>query len=215
MATKKLKQPKQPTPPLEGIDDDTSILAIELLEEEMLSSDLITTGSVVGDTVAMPAEKVKRPQAYVNNKALLEEFDISIKQDQMTPKLAKMVMMICQRYARKVNFSSYTYNEDMQGFAMMNLVKSWRSFNPEKSQNPFAYFTTCVTNSFLQYLNHERKHRNIRDALLVDNGLDPSYTFTEAYNTSESQSEVVSQQPEPPTLNDVVVKKPKKTKTIK
>jgi DNA-directed RNA polymerase specialized sigma24 family protein len=184
---------------------------------EVIASDYLTPSLAVGDTVTVAAVKIKKPQAYVNNKALLEEFDISIKQDAMTPKLAKMVMMICQRYARKVNFASYTYNEDMQGFAMMNLVKSWRGFNPQKSQNPFAYFTTCVTNSFLQYLNHERKHRNIRDALLVDNGLDPSYTFTEAYNTPEPPD--VS--PQTPPEVDVTTngttkpKKPKKASSTK
>ena len=68
----------------------------------------------------------------------------------------------------------------------MNLVKSWKSFNPEKSQNPFAYFTSCIHNSFLQYLNQERKHRNIRDALLIEHGLDPSYTYTGSYQYTDN-----------------------------
>lgn len=206
MATKRTPKIILPT------EAELEAISQEVAEELLTSDDILPTTHVsVGDTVAMPAVKVKRPQAYVNNKALLEEFDISIKQDQMTPKLAKMVMMICQRYARKVNFASYTYNEDMQGFAMMNLVKSWRGFNPLKSQNPFAYFTTCVTNSFLQYLNHERKHRNIRDALLVDNGLDPSYTFTEAYNAPESSDGTQSPATSDVTTDGPPTKKSKKT----
>ena len=144
-------------------------------------------------------ELEKKPVTeYVNNKGLLEEFKISKARGEMTPALAKMLMLICERYARKGSYVSYTYNEDMQAFALMNLVKSWKSFNPEKSNNPFAYFTSCITNSFLQYLNQERRHRNIRDALLVENGLDPSYTFTESYNTTESptwSSDSVTAQP--------------------
>jgi DNA-directed RNA polymerase specialized sigma subunit len=134
----------------------------------------------------------KKPTEYVNNKLLLEEFLKSREKGEMTRKLAEMLMLICERYARKGKYSSYTYNEDMQAFAIMNLVKSWKSFNPDKSSNPFAYFTSCITNSYLQYLNHERKHRNIRDALLVENGLDPSYTFTENYNTENPHLSAVA-----------------------
>ncbi len=123
----------------------------------------------------------KTPTEYVNNKALLEEVKRSREQGRMTNGLASMLMLLCERYARKGRYASYTYNEDMQAFALANLVKSWKSFDPEKSNNPFAYFTSCVTNSFLQYLNIERRHRDLRDALLVEHGLDPSYTFTEAY----------------------------------
>lgn len=132
-----------------------------------------------------------KPGVYVTNKALLAEFKLSREKGEMTKELAKMVMLICERYARRGSYASYTYNEDLQSFALMNLVKSWKSFNPEKSQNPFAYFTSCIHNSFLQYLNQERKHRNIRDALLVENGLDPSYTYSGAYqyNATDSQSD--------------------------
>lgn len=118
---------------------------------------------------------------YVTNKALLAEVKRSHEKGDMTRELAEMIMLITERYARRGSYASYTYNEDMQSFAVMNLVKSWKSFKPEMSQNPFAYFTSCIHNSFLQYLNQERKHRNIRDALLIENGLDPSYTFTGAY----------------------------------
>lgn len=142
----------------------------------------------------MDADK-KLPIEYVNNKSLLEEFKICKEAGVMSNKLAKMLMMICERYGKKGSYANYTYNEDMQAFAMMNLVKSWKSFNPEKSNNPFAYFTSCVTNSFLQYLNQERRHRNIRDALLVENGMDPSYTFTETYNSASTSSDDATTRP--------------------
>jgi DNA-directed RNA polymerase specialized sigma subunit len=131
-------------------------------------------------TTATPVDK--KPVEYVNNKALLAEFIKSKERGEMTNELAKMLMLMCERYGRKTQFMMYTYIDDMKSFAMLNLVKSWKGFNPDKSNNPFAYFTTCITNSFLQYLNHEKKHRNIRDLMLVENGLDPSYTFTENYN---------------------------------
>ena len=95
----------------------------------------------------------------------------------MTDKLAHMLTMLCARYGRKGNFANYTYNEDMQAYAMMMLVRTWNSFKPEKSNNPFAFFTQCIKNSFIQFLNQERRQRDIRDVLLVDNGLTPSYTY--------------------------------------
>ena len=123
------------------------------------------------------------PKQYVNNKILMEQVLESRERGEMKNGLAKLLILMCDRIARKGNFASYTYIDDMQSFAMVNMVKAWRSFNPDKSNNPFAYFTSCIGNSYKQYLNHERKHRNIRDALLVENGLDPSYTFTESYNS--------------------------------
>ena len=130
---------------------------------------------------------MSEPKQYVKNKDLLEEVIACRKVGKMSDRLAKMLMLICERYARKGIFVSYTYNEDMQMFAMMNLVRSWASFNPEKSDNPFAYYTSCIKNSFRQYLNHEKSHRKIRDALLMENGMDPSHTFTEEYNAGYVQ----------------------------
>lgn len=95
----------------------------------------------------------------------------------MTDKLAHMLQTLAARYGRKGNFANYTYNEDMQAYAMLMLVKTWNSFNPEKSKNPFAFFTQCIKNSFIQFLNQEKRQRDIRDAQLVDKGLTPSYTY--------------------------------------
>jgi hypothetical protein len=49
-------------------------------------------------------------------------------------------------------------------------------FDESKSQNPFAYYTAAITNSFTRVLNIEKKMQNIRDDILEQNGLNPSYT---------------------------------------
>lgn len=126
---------------------------------------------------AAPKPKKPRKVNYLNNKDLMAEVLKSKEQDAMTDKLAHMLQTLAARYGKKGNFANYTYNEDMQAYAMLMLVKTWRSFNPEKSQNPFAFFTQCIKNSFIQYLNQERRQRDVRDVLLVDKGLSPSYTF--------------------------------------
>jgi DNA-directed RNA polymerase specialized sigma24 family protein len=114
---------------------------------------------------------------YLNNKELLAEVKKSKKKGQMSDALAKMLQLLCSKYAKKGNFVNYSYNEDMQAYAMMMLVRTWNSFNPEKSNNPFAFFTQCVKNSFIQYLNHEQRQRDVRDLLLIDSGLNPSYGY--------------------------------------
>jgi DNA-directed RNA polymerase specialized sigma subunit len=124
-------------------------------------------------------KKKARKKNYLNNKDLLAEVLLSKENDppKMTNKLAKMLQMLCARYGSRGQFAGYTYNEDMQAYAMMMLVRTWNSFNPEKSNNPFAFFTQCVKNSFIQYLNSEKRHRTIRDELMVNEGLNPSYTY--------------------------------------
>lgn len=132
---------------------------------------------------AKPAKKPRKPRKvnYLNNKDLLLELEKSREQDQMTDKLAHMLQTLAARYGKKGNYVNYSYNEDMQSFAMMGLVKTWRAFNPEKSSNPFAFFTQCIKNSFIQLLNQEAKHRTIRDEMMVDQGLDASYAYQEKH----------------------------------
>lgn len=116
---------------------------------------------------------------YLSNKELLKEVKAAKRKGEMSNQLARMLQMLCGRYAKKGNFINYTYNEDMQAYAMMMLVRTWNAFDPEKSNNPFAFFTQCIKHSFIQYLNQEKRQRNIRDLLLVDQGMNPSYNYTD------------------------------------
>ena len=114
---------------------------------------------------------------YINNKDLLIEVAKSKKQSRLTEELAKMLMMLCKRYGTKGNYVNYTYNDDMQAYAMMMICRTWHKFNVEKSNNPFAFYTQCIKHSFIQYLNQEKRQRDIRDELLVDQGMNPSYNY--------------------------------------
>lgn len=96
---------------------------------------------------------------------------------------------VCRRN-KYIYVTGNTYNDDMQGYAMMMLVKSWASFKPEKSDNPFAFYTQCIKNSFKQFLNQEKRHRTIRDALLVDSGMNPSYAYETEYKEKAAAKEV-------------------------
>lgn len=129
--------------------------------------------------VAIPSA-VPKAVAYLSNKELYAEIKRCRTGGIMSDKLARMLQLLCAKYGKKGNFAGYSYNDDMQAYAMLMLVRTWQSFNPRKSKNPFAFFTQCIKNSFIQFLNQEKRHRNIRDELLLDQGLNPSFGFSES-----------------------------------
>jgi len=97
---------------------------------------------------------------------------------QITNTLAKMYIKLCERYATRGNVRGYTYNDEMRGQAILQLTQIGLQFDESKSNNPFAYFTAAVTNSFVRIINIEKRNQVIRDDLLEINGMNPSYSRT-------------------------------------
>lgn len=95
---------------------------------------------------------------------------------QVTNKLARMYIMMCEKYAMKYNWRGYTYNDEMRNSAILQLTYVGLRFNEAKSANPFAYYTAAITNSFCRVLNSEKRNQNIRDDILEMNGLNPSWS---------------------------------------
>ena len=95
---------------------------------------------------------------------------------QATEKLARMWMKLCERYATRGNVRGYTYNDEMRGQAILQLAQIGLQFDESKSNNPFAYYTAAVTNSFVRVINIEKRNQNIRDDILEMNDMNPSYT---------------------------------------
>ncbi len=95
---------------------------------------------------------------------------------QITNKLARMYIMMCEKYAMKYNWRGYTYRDEMQNSAILQLTYVGLRFNEAKSANPFAYYTAAITNSFCRVLNSEKRNQNIRDDILEMSGLNPSWS---------------------------------------
>jgi hypothetical protein len=95
---------------------------------------------------------------------------------QMTDNLARMFLKLCERYATRGNVRGYTYNDEMKGQAILQLTQIGLQFDESKSDNPFAYYTAAVTNSFVRIINIEKRNQNIRDDILEINGMNPSWT---------------------------------------
>lgn len=116
---------------------------------------------------------------YLSNKELLIELERCNLQDRMTERFGHQMTTLAHRYSQRPEYANYSYNNDMQAFALLTVCKVWRSFDATKSQNPFAYFTQTIKHAFFQFLNSEKKVRSIRDSLLIEQGDNPSYSFSE------------------------------------
>jgi hypothetical protein len=111
---------------------------------------------------------------------------------QMTDNLARMFIKLCERYATRGNVRGYTYNDEMRGQAILQLTQIGLQFDESKSDNPFAYYTAAVTNSFVRIINIEKRNQNIRDDILEMNGMNPSWT---RQNSGSSSGPVISSSP--------------------
>ena len=136
-------------------------------------------------------------------KGTLEKGEFSKDHGEMTMKLANMFIKLCERYATRSNWRGYTYNEEMRGQALLQLSQIGLQFDESKSDNPFAYYTAAITNSFTRVLNIEKKNQSIRDDILEMNGLNPSWT--------RQNSGVDASDPDGPAK--VTTSKPKKSTT--
>lgn len=105
-----------------------------------------------------------------------ETGEFSVKHGQITDELSRMFIKLCERYATRSNWRGYSYKDEMQGNALVQLCQFGLFFNEAKSQNPFAYFTAILSNSFTGVLNTEKRMQGIRDDILEQNGMAPSWT---------------------------------------
>lgn len=108
----------------------------------------------------------------------LDNGEFCLNQGNLTDKLAMMFLKLVERYSQKGNWRGYTYLEDMKGQALMQLIDTALKFDEAKSQNPFAYYTCVVTNSFRGTLNSEDKISTIKNKLMIEGGYSPSHSFS-------------------------------------
>jgi hypothetical protein len=109
-------------------------------------------------------------------KGPLDTGEFNKEHGQMTDNLARMFLKLCERYATRGNVRGYTYNDEMRGQAILQLTQIGLQFDESKSDNPFAYYTAAVTNSFVRIINIEKRNQNIRDDILEMNGMNPSWS---------------------------------------
>lgn len=127
----------------------------------------------------------KKPRArknYVNKTDLLEalvKYSAACKEaeecgDEKPPiprYIGECIWDIANGVAKRPNFASYPFREDMVMDGVENCLQYMHNFNPEKTDNPFGYFTQIVWYAFLRRIAKEKKQMYIRykssDALLM------------------------------------------------
>jgi len=105
----------------------------------------------------------------------LSNGEFCVDHGRITNKLGTMFLKLVERYSHRANWRGYTYVDEMRGQALVQLSQIGLQFNEAKSDNPFAYYTAAVNNSFTRILNLEKRNQMIRDDILIDSGHLPSY----------------------------------------
>jgi len=123
----------------------------------------------------------KRSEHYVNNKEFLaalikhrEDIEIAEIQGKDKPRIPRYIgecfLKIATHLSFKPNFVNYMFKEDMISDGIENCVQYIHNFNPEKSQNPFAYFTQIIHYAFLRRIQKEKKQLEIKNKILEKTG---------------------------------------------
>ena len=125
--------------------------------------------------------KRKRSEHYVNNKEFLAALikyreDIAIAELKGNPKppipryIGECFLKIANHLSFKPNFVNYMFKEDMISDGIENCVQYVHNFNPEKSQNPFAYFTQIIHYAFLRRIQREKRQLEIKNKIIERSG---------------------------------------------
>ena len=133
---------------------------------------------------------------YVDNKLFLkamiewkEKCLIAEKEEKPQPSVTNYIgecfFKIATHLAYRPNFINYTYRDDMISDGIENCLQYVANFNPEKSSNPFAYFTQIIYYAFVRRIQKEKKQSHIRNKM-IENRKYESYTTMEGDNSSYS-----------------------------
>ena len=144
----------------------------------------------------------KKSEHYVNNKELLEALIVyrakvaaAAEQGKSKPRitnyLGECFLKIATHLSYKPNFVNYMFRDDMISDGIENCVQYIHNFDPEKSRNPFAYFTQIIHYAFLRRIQKEKKQLEIKTKIIEKSGFDEVMTvddgalagYSSDYNT--------------------------------
>lgn len=130
----------------------------------------------------------RKNEHYLSNREMFEELMKCQENKEISDKLGNMFTLMANRYATRPNFSSYSYLDEMIDNAIVSCCAAFMKFDSSKGSNTFAYFTSVIHNAFIHVLNRERRHQEIRDTLLIKDGMNPSHSFTERHSGDIEES---------------------------
>ena len=145
---------------------------------------------------------MKKKEHYVNNKEFLAALidyrrDVAIAKEKGEPKprvpeyIGDCFLKIATHLSYRPNFVNYMFKDDMICDGIENCLQYIDNFNPEKSQNPFAYFTQIIYFAFLRRIQREKKQLDIKTRILEKSGFDEVFsadTSAMGYDSSTMNS---------------------------
>ena len=125
--------------------------------------------------------KAKLKPHYVDNKKFLGAMiehrakvqkaeEKKRKAPEVTNYIGECFLKIANHLSYRPNFINYTYRDDMISDGIENCLQYMRNFNPEKSNNPFAYFTQIIYYAFIRRIQKEKKQQDVKAKLIASSG---------------------------------------------
>ena len=128
-------------------------------------------------------KKAKEKPHYVDNKKFLEamiehrdKIEKAEKRGRKKPEVTNYIgecfLKIANHLSYRPNFINYTFRDDMISDGIENCLQYMNNFNPEKSKNPFAYFTQIIYYAFIRRIQKEKKQMQIKSKLIANAGVE-------------------------------------------
>jgi hypothetical protein len=138
----------------------------------------------------------KKKNHYIDNQEFLsalidyrQKVMIAEKKGLSKPKVSNYIgecfLKIATHLSYRPNFINYMYKDDMICDGIENCIQYIDNFDPEKSKNPFAYFTQIVYFAFLRRIHKEKRQLDIKDKIIEKSGHDQLFTTDDDYNYSD------------------------------
>ena len=102
--------------------------------------------------------------------------------------LGKCFLDIAEHLSMRPNFSNYIYRQDMVMDAVENCVVYCRNFDPNKSKNPFSYFTQVCWYAFIRRIGKEKKQIEICDKIIAKSGFEEFFVGDQLGSSSDFNS---------------------------
>src|SRR5210317_2118129 len=127
--------------------------------------------------------KTTRKEHYVNNKEFLEAMKLYRKsvnkakkekkqKPPVTDYIGSCFLKIANHLSYRPNFINYTFRDDMISDGIENCLQYLDNFNPETSNNPFAYFTQIIYYAFIRRIQKEKKQITIKQRMIAEANYD-------------------------------------------
>ena len=128
-------------------------------------------------------KKAKEKPHYVDNKKFLEAMiehrdkcerakEKGKKKPEVTNYIGECFLKIANHLSYRPNFINYTFRDDMISDGIENCLQYMDNFNPDKSKNPFAYFTQIIYYAFIRRIQKEKKQIQIKSKLIANTGVE-------------------------------------------